>query len=263
MVRRAAVRATRGRRRGAGGRAACRKHGGPAGALPRASVAGRAGRSSRSRPGRRRRRAPGHRVGHEGRAGGRAAARRSEPAGQPVEPEQRRAEDRRRVEPLDGGAPGRPRGSRLAIRASKPRPAPRKTPPARTTIGVAAGQVQAADDRDGHRRELVGQPVEDRRATASPPRGRGEDDRRQLAQRGLGESARTRWRWSRRSAGACRSAPARAAPATVRGPRPSRARTAAPERGHADVPAAAPVARDGAERREPGASGRPARSPPR
>ena len=117
--------------------------------------------------------------------------------------------------PRPGSERGRPR------RASG-----RRRRPAR--LGIEPRQTQPPDHRAGHRDELVGQSVDDRAGGRVAVHRRGEHDRRQLAGRA---ARRSRPSYiaivSARGDGEPEVGRARSAPGRVRGPRPSRARTAA------------------------------------
>ena len=169
---------------------------------------------------------------------------------QAVERQQRGPEDRRRVE-RRSVARGRRRGSPAAIRASNRASRALNTPPAMTTSGSRPGQVEPADDRARHGHELVGEPVDDRardrdRPRAAAPKTTGDSSPR----RRCGHASRARSPGSGRSGGQAEVARHGRLERRPRPPAVARP-DGRPERGQADVAAAAPVARDVAQRRQP------------
>ena len=171
----------------------------------------------------------------------RAAAARPRPARSPDRPGSRSSP--RSAAPSTGGASSRrtvaagaTAWTPAAIRASNASSLARKTPPARTTTGSRRVEVQAADDGAGHGRQLVGEPVEDRLGDrVALVRGR-EDGRRQAVQGGLREAPVLDGVGHVDRPAHRRRTRARSAPAAVLGPRPSRARTAAPSAARPSAP---------------------------
>ena len=171
-------------------------------------------------------------------------------AQRPVQPEQRRAHHRGAPRERRTVAPGAAARIPSTTRRSNVASRDGNTPPARTTVGAQTRQVEPADDRPGHRDQLVGLPVDDRASDCVPGRGRREDDRRQLGEPAVRQGpgldpagdvdrprqaeVRRHERLQRRSAARVRRVPGR----PRRGRRP-------------DVVPAAPVARDVAERGQP------------
>ena len=186
----------------------------------------------------------------------------------PVEPVEARAGRRPSTggasRPVDGGAGrhGLDRPSRSAPRT--PRPSRREHAAGQDDVGVAgAARWSRRMIAIGHRRELVGQPVDDRAGDAVPAGSGREDDRRQLPDAAMRESCRPRSRWvtsiGRAQPEVRRDESLEAGPRAPAVTRPDRGA----ERRQADVAAAAPVARDGAERGQPGRPAVRARCPPR